>query len=261
VVDSTWWLQASICRGYDGNGICTLWYYDSIEIATTYYDTVGALTQEWEFVDARVMGSSHGVIRISGMAETGGPPPLTPAFPQGIDTLIWIYAQTNGPLGDSLCDSVDILTMFSRTETHFSNTYGEKIGCDYEWVVDTFYFNCAQWVGDTCVAWFDTIYDSIYACIIDTTRVILLGDTIDLVCCDWLPGDADYNGMYNIADVVYLIDYIFAAGAPPMPVVLAGDADCNGLVNVADIVHLISYIFGGGPVPWCTCEWLLEHYP
>jgi hypothetical protein len=65
-----------------------------------------------------------------------------------------------------------------------------------------------------------------------------------------LVGDADGSGIINIADVVFLIQYIFSGGAPPNPV-SRGDANCNGLVNVADVVYLVSYIFSGGPTPQC----------
>ncbi|MCK4858381.1 MAG: dockerin type I repeat-containing protein, partial [candidate division Zixibacteria bacterium] len=75
-------------------------------------------------------------------------------------------------------------------------------------------------------------------------------------------GDADTNGMVNIADVVYLINYIFGDGPPPQPLEF-GDADCSGLVNIADVVYLIAHIFGGGSapgdpdndgIPECVCE-------
>ncbi|MCK4857925.1 MAG: hypothetical protein KAT58_08160 [candidate division Zixibacteria bacterium] len=61
-------------------------------------------------------------------------------------------------------------------------------------------------------------------------------------------GDANGDGEINVADVVYLIDYIFAGGPAPDPL-LSGDCDCNNLVNIADVVYLIGYIFGGGPPP------------
>ncbi len=75
--------------------------------------------------------------------------------------------------------------------------------------------------------------------------------------CDCIPGDADGNAMINIADVVYLINFIFGGGPGPVPyAICSGDADCNCMVNIADVVFLISFIFGGGPAP-CTCEeWL-----
>ena len=68
----------------------------------------------------------------------------------------------------------------------------------------------------------------------------------------YICGDADANGLVNIADVVYLINYIFGGGPPPDPL-LAGDVDCNALVNIADVVYLINYIFGGGPEPCADC--------
>ncbi|MCK4857716.1 MAG: right-handed parallel beta-helix repeat-containing protein [candidate division Zixibacteria bacterium] len=70
--------------------------------------------------------------------------------------------------------------------------------------------------------------------------------------CIFICGDADGDGMVNIADVVYLINYIFSGGPPPDPL-LAGDVDCNSMVNIADVVYLIDYIFAGGPEPCAGC--------
>ncbi|MCK4857352.1 MAG: thrombospondin type 3 repeat-containing protein [candidate division Zixibacteria bacterium] len=75
-----------------------------------------------------------------------------------------------------------------------------------------------------------------------------IGDLCDFVC-----GDTDGSGLVNIADVVYLINYIFGGGPPPVPHELSGDVDCNQMVNIADVVYLISYIFGGGPPPCYDC--------
>ncbi len=69
----------------------------------------------------------------------------------------------------------------------------------------------------------------------------------------YICGDADGNGLVNIADVTYLVAYIFAGGPPPDPLA-SGDVDCNGSVNIADVVYLINYIFGGGPPPCQGCS-------
>jgi hypothetical protein len=63
-------------------------------------------------------------------------------------------------------------------------------------------------------------------------------------------GDANGDGAVNSADVVYLINYLFAGGPAPTPLE-AGDANCDGLVNSADVVYLINYLFVGGPPPGC----------
>jgi hypothetical protein len=66
-------------------------------------------------------------------------------------------------------------------------------------------------------------------------------------------GDADGSTQIDIADVVYLISYIFSGGAAPSPL-LAGDADCSLDVNVADAVYLINYIFSLGAAPCAACQ-------
>ncbi|MCC6961907.1 MAG: SBBP repeat-containing protein [candidate division Zixibacteria bacterium] len=65
-------------------------------------------------------------------------------------------------------------------------------------------------------------------------------------------GDADGSAAVSISDAVYLINYIFAGGPAPSPV-LAGDADCTASVSISDAVYLINYIFGGGPQPCSAC--------
>jgi hypothetical protein len=66
-------------------------------------------------------------------------------------------------------------------------------------------------------------------------------------------GDADGEGTVDIADVVYLIAYIFSSGPAPMPLT-AGDADCDGGITIADAVYLVAYIFSGGPAPCAGCK-------
>jgi subtilisin family serine protease len=67
-------------------------------------------------------------------------------------------------------------------------------------------------------------------------------------------GDVDKNGIVNISDAVYIQNYIFADGPPPLPVKGTADANCDGIVNVSDEIYLIGYIFGGGPPPQAPCH-------
>ncbi len=62
-------------------------------------------------------------------------------------------------------------------------------------------------------------------------------------------GDVNLDGTVNISDAVYIINYVFAGGPEPMPILLAGDANCDGTVNVSDAVRIINYIFAGGAAP------------
>jgi hypothetical protein len=61
-------------------------------------------------------------------------------------------------------------------------------------------------------------------------------------------GDANNDGEINVADVLFLINYLFAGGPVPDPWV-NGDVNCNGGINSDDVVYLINYLFLGGPSP------------
>jgi len=61
-------------------------------------------------------------------------------------------------------------------------------------------------------------------------------------------GDANGDGGIDIADVVYLINYLFTDGPAPQPLE-AGDANSDGVVDIADVVYLINYLFVSGPPP------------
>jgi len=63
-------------------------------------------------------------------------------------------------------------------------------------------------------------------------------------------GDGNGDDDVNVADAVYMINYVFNSGPPPAPV-SAGDANCDGDSNVADAVYLINYVFNSGPPPQC----------
>jgi hypothetical protein len=66
----------------------------------------------------------------------------------------------------------------------------------------------------------------------------------------YLLGDANGDGVINVTDVVYLINYLFIGGPAPNPLA-AGDANCDGVVNASDVVYLINYLFISGPPPSC----------
>ncbi len=66
-------------------------------------------------------------------------------------------------------------------------------------------------------------------------------------------GDVDWNGIINILDIVYLIEYLFKDRAEPLPFKLIGDTDCNFHVNLLDVIEIIDYKFKNGP-PLCGNE-------
>jgi photosystem II stability/assembly factor-like uncharacterized protein len=74
--------------------------------------------------------------------------------------------------------------------------------------------------------------------------------TIAILSDPFVFGDATGDGLLTPSDVVYLVNYLYRAGAVPEPP-QAGDANCNGIVDAGDVVYLIGYLFRGGPPPGC----------
>lgn len=66
----------------------------------------------------------------------------------------------------------------------------------------------------------------------------------------YLRGDANGDGMINMADAVYLVNWLFIGGPAPNPL-WVGDANCSGGVDLADAVYIVNWLFIGGPPPGC----------
>ncbi len=70
-------------------------------------------------------------------------------------------------------------------------------------------------------------------------------------CCV-IRGDVDHSGVLpiDIADLVYLVDYMFNSGPEP-ECFDEGDIDASGVepIDIADLVYLVDYMFNSGPEP------------
>ena len=116
-------------------------------------------------------------------------------------------------------------------------------------------------VQDTGVVFFDTIMGggpgTRYVHFVDSTwEVILPG-----VERPWsyhiqssLSGDANQDGVVDVGDAVFLLNYLFKNGLPPQP---PGRGDANGdcTVDLGDAIHLLNYLYKGGPGPQSGCLW------
>ena len=63
-------------------------------------------------------------------------------------------------------------------------------------------------------------------------------------------GDMNYDNVFDVVDVVLLINYVFRGSDPPYPQAVA-DANCDGTPNVTDVVTLINHVFRGATQPIC----------
>ncbi|MFH1700815.1 MAG: dockerin type I domain-containing protein [Candidatus Zixiibacteriota bacterium] len=87
-----------------------------------------------------------------------------------------------------------------------------------------------------------------YAFVVD--QYGLASYSINLPSCCVNAGDANYDGVTNVTDIVYLINLVFKKG-PSVNCWEAAEVNGDGRVNVADIVFMINFIFKGAPIPDC----------
>jgi hypothetical protein len=64
----------------------------------------------------------------------------------------------------------------------------------------------------------------------------------------WFSGDVNGDLLVDIADILFLINYLYRAGPAPDPRE-RGDLNHDGEVNLGDVLYLIGYLYKGGPPP------------
>jgi hypothetical protein len=246
---------------------CIAWVYSHCEDTTVicHWVTAGAFRlasplEDWDLIDATVIGSQRMMLHLFGLAVSGTPIPADPGPGQHLLVeLAFEITDTTGAQIDSLCGDADFYDEFGTTIVRmepiskFSDCGSGLIG--WHWVDVCIDSNCIEWLEDSCIAWECIEWDSIY--VVDTTALFYFDGSIVLMCegdCDAVIGDADGSGGIDIDDVVHLIGYIFTADPPPTPYpVASGDAGCDCGVDIDDVVDLIAFIFGSEPPP-CSCE-------
>lgn len=86
----------------------------------------------------------------------------------------------------------------------------------------------------------------------DDTEVDWLQLRIELCCqdCCELRGDVNGDGVGpDIADLVYLVQFMFQGGPPP-PCLEEADINGDGIgPDISDLVWLVQFMFQGGAVP------------
>lgn len=75
------------------------------------------------------------------------------------------------------------------------------------------------------------------------------GETGSVVApCEFLRGDANADGVANIADAVAILAFLFTGGAPALPPA-AADVNADAATDLADPISLLAFLFSGGPAP------------
>jgi hypothetical protein len=103
----------------------------------------------------------------------------------------------------------------------------------------------------------DSIIGTVPAELLTETIVVIAADychadTMSFDIASYICGDANGSNDVDIDDAVFLVNYIFSGGLPPV-VYDTGDVDCSGNIDIDDVVYIIKYIFSGGPPPCEGC--------
>lgn len=57
----------------------------------------------------------------------------------------------------------------------------------------------------------------------------------------------DPTGEPDIADLIYMVTYMFQSGPAPFPDELLADVNCDGEVDIADVIYMTAFMFQDGP--------------
>jgi hypothetical protein len=132
---------------------------------------------------------------------------------------------------------------------------GDSITYLFDWGDETY----SAWVGpygsgDTSQAghvWGDTGSYKIKVIARDENGVFSeWSDELMVTLFEYQRGDANGDGVIDVGDVVYLINYLYKSGPVPSTST-SGDATCDSVVDAGDVVYLINYLYKGGPPPGC----------
>jgi hypothetical protein len=164
-------------------------------------------------------------------AVTSSYPPETPATPTGL---------AEGPPGAE--------SDFSSSTT---DPEGESIFYLFDWGDDT----DSDWLGpynsgETCTASKSWVDAGAYDVRVKAKDVYdrESGWSEALSVARYMCGDCNDDGIVDIGDAIYLINYLYRGDPAPDPW-QAGDTNNDDVVELGDVIFLINYLFKSGPPP------------
>jgi len=112
------------------------------------------------------------------------------------------------------------------------------------------YIDSCDWID---LEWIDGVDSgTVVAYHVDGVRADIISTIIEPPDCCQIRGDINHSGSGpDIADLVYLVTYMFQGGPPPP---CMAEANINGsagsdVPDISDLVWLVSYMFQNGPAP------------
>jgi len=100
----------------------------------------------------------------------------------------------------------------------------------------------------------DVLQDSLYfitATATDASGRTGMKTSMSLYRCGTavVPGDYNDDGMTNVGDALYLIDFIYKGGTTPVGGAGRADANCDNQIDISDVIFIIKYVLSEGEAP------------
>lgn len=198
-------------------------------IETEYQAYVGnhevsnTLISDWEYVSSRSLTGLGYDLKIAAYANRI-PPPYTPGigYPQfGTTPLVKVLADIY-PIPDTMTDRTVIIYVQATNLDNFSfsDQAGNAIGVITDTVPDTTWWICESWTepDSICLVWtqvgegpIDSV-DSFWCCDtiltgrLDTSKVKIYNGSLEVG--QGMCGDAKPDGLINILDITFLVNYL-----------------------------------------------------
>jgi len=234
----------------------------AFDLAAGGFDTAGTLISGFEAITVNDTSGTGALLLFTCIANLPFDQVNTPGIgPQPGGTVVRLpYSVAANPdVGAGLTCNLEVINPFL-----FSDQNGNAIGYITETLLDTIYWQCAQWDGDSCLMWeavdgYISPYDSVeiyeyYVGHLDTTIVIAVDGSITLEPhLSELSCDINADGGYSISDLTCLISYLFGGFNSSACPNLRCDCDASGndpeQPNISDLTCLVNFLFRGGPTP------------
>ncbi len=197
-----------------------------IALFETTVDTGGSLTGAWNGVAANSLGGYFTDLFATAalFPDPGSPPPYI--SPQEGGRLFDLIVDVDN-IPDTMSDrTVNLMIQNSFLERFcFARPDGSSIGVIMEERLDTNYYRCTHWEGDSCLDWiqvsgppFDSLETETHVYgVLDTSIVHVVPGALTVLPPVLLWGDANDDQSVDIADIVYLVNYMFQGGPGPVP--------------------------------------------
>lgn len=140
----------------------------------------------------------------------------------------------------------------------FSTPGGRLIGVVTTMTIDTSYFACRNWLGDSCTLWievnpniepYDSVFvDSSLSGYVDTMVVVAFDGSIIILPTRRCDFNSDTE--LDLSDLICLVGHLFLGQSDPVCTNFnLCDSDSSGAADLSDLIALVNYLFLGGPPP------------